>query len=267
MLGGGDDDGTYCDSAIETLKQQMFVLAKKHLSIEDVEDDVLKNHIEDWFDGTPNDDTPLKKLLNPINEDSKPLWWAGFNLSDPKIKDQFRIFIINKKYYTDCNTIISELTDNPSYQNLRSSCPGVQKLENFETFVSKFFTIIALNKASKNNKNNTLTLNLLLNKDVNKGKRPLIDSYFYKVELEIISDFCIENNKKCNIYIHNLRDNCGDIKKELIDRAYLLCVDSSQKRGKDIYITKDNIIKFICFKDIETGIETGIETETKEIKI
>lgn len=238
----------------------MFNLAKKHLS---VIDDDLQNHIEDCFNGDSIDNTPLKKLLDPIIKDSKPLWWAGFNLSDPKIKKQFRNFIEINKYYTDCNTIISELTDDPSYQELRSKCSGVQKLKNFETFVSKFFTIIALNKASENK--DILRLNLLLNKDANTGERPLIESYFYKVELEIISDFCIQNNKKCKIYIHNLRDNCGHIKNELINRAYNLCVDSSKKRGKDIHITKDNIIQFICFKDIETGIET--ETETEEIKI
>jgi hypothetical protein len=141
---------------------------------------------------------------------TKPLWWSGFHVSCDEGIEKLNQYKTKLDVYTDTD---SELSKSYEYTKLREDCKDDKKLTNFEAILSTYFTLNGLNKLSESNE---IKLSVLLNKSINTNdKCNLQNSYFYKTELNIILEYCKKHNKKCKIYIHNLLDNCGNVKDTL----------------------------------------------------
>lgn len=211
MLGGAT-----CSEYLQQLKEKTKTLAINN----GISEDNLDKHINDFFDGVSDKDTPLKKLLDPIEPSlSKPLWWAGFNLSDNDVKNKFENFIKENKVYSNTNTKYSEVTNSPLFIDTESNCAKTKEFNNMMSSLSYVFTLNSLDRIDNISKDNILRCTLLVNKETEGNDRLLKDSYFYGVEFPIIMKYCINKGKKCVIYIHNLKPNCGNIKSLLLEKA------------------------------------------------
>jgi hypothetical protein len=244
--GSGDDE---CLNIIKQFKDTLKQLLLKDDS--SLDKTLLDNHLDDWFNkGIYYKDSPLMKLLDSNNPSlTRPLWWSGFNVRDQTIKEKFDNFKKTKSFYSDSDSKLN--SDATHHTNMLEHCKtddGNKRIEliNFEKISSTYFTINGLEKLKPPNTDKTtppvLQLALLLNKGTNIDDSSRFQlSYFYVTELEIIVEYCIKNNYKCNIYIYNLQEYCGRIKELLRDRVNEII------RDKKLENTPEHF-RFICFK-------------------
>ena len=205
-----------CVWYINSLKNEIKMLAKEN----NINNADIEMHINNWFNGIFDSNTPLSPLLDPLDMNlTKPLWWSTFDFAQNFLNK----FSTEDSLYTNVSTRFGDITNGGSFKNFKKDCKQNESLINI---FSSFFTL------NRNDSADTeLKLTLLLNKD-----HVFQHSYFYNTELEVILKYCLLNKKNCNIFISNLKNNCSNVVLILKERAdQILTVLATDKVLKNHY--------------------------------
>lgn len=171
----------------------------------------VKQIITKWFkDGKENTKIVKSVIKKLVSHDKEiPIWWSGFWVEDPNIKTNPKkdMIVASNKLngYSSIETPLSVYA--PKEQDdFWTECFKKPTGQKFSKYQSTSYTVNGLKDSPKN-------IFLFLNKEIKGFKK----AFFYKVELPII-DAYYKKRPNVNLHIFNLKDNCSDIEKIIIDK-------------------------------------------------
>jgi len=161
----------------------------------------VRKDIERWFaNGTASD--TMEALFAPRNTShAKAIWWSGFHIENATNKNP----VANMKAAADTlHGYVSFTTELGNAQDLQSTFWDTCSKENshfrWGVYLSEMYTKVAL-------QHNPTEIHLFLNKAV----KAFLQSFFFKVEINIINDHYRKQGKTVTLRIYNVKDNCASI--------------------------------------------------------
>jgi hypothetical protein len=210
-----------CEKATDTFLNQLVHIYKREID-NNVDEHEISKSILNWIN-SGNDSEYVDNLLSSPSDNriAFPIWWSGFWVENPNPKENPRndmehaSIIVNG--YSSIDTLMTSLAFNEQ-NNFWKQCFKEQE-NNFKwgEYISKTYTKLAL-------ETNPRKIGLFVNKDGDSFK----ESFFYKVEFDLIINHYNETRNPVTLYIFNIKkETCNIIQQLLEDKL----------QGNNEYIT------------------------------